>query len=333
MPTLQYLTGRMGRKHDARKSTNCPGSWAHTRRRSRAFVVENTEHGPTIPNNGLGVILNDLEKKEVAPTAAFSQGGAMGGLGSGREADFNRKRCIEDCVSIDIRHLVRRGVLEPGRTLTVFGHSPAFEQRITTYLLGMDDAPADTIGPGRTRKLLRIRHMDASDAGYTLKKVQSVGIVTSQLRQGGLRHWLFCPGLGSDSGTPCGRRVALLHLPPGSEDFACRHCHDLVYIRQQIAASVGTSSVSGGRIRPRRSRSNLASIFEKAPVDAGTVVLFEDDPVANCLFTKLKYELKRLKISPGDGTYDRLMAFFMDELRKARRPKPSIDALHTKFKL
>ena len=177
----------------------------------------------------------------------------MGGLGSGRESDLNRKRCIEDCVNIDIRHLVRGGILEPGKTLTVFGHFPTFEQRVTTYLLGVDDVPADSIGPGCTGKFLRIQHMDSGDDGYTLKKVQTVDIVTSQLRQGGVRHWLSCPGLGSDSGTSCGRRVALLHLPEGSEDFACRNCHDLVYVRQQVAAAAGTSSVSGGRI-PSRSQ-------------------------------------------------------------------------------
>lgn len=44
---------------------------------------------------------------------------------------------------------------------------------------------------------------------------------------GGRRWWFTCP-LRVD-GTPCGRRVRKLYLPPESRYFGCRHCHRLTY--------------------------------------------------------------------------------------------------------
>ncbi|MCD6161464.1 MAG: hypothetical protein J7K40_03505 [candidate division Zixibacteria bacterium] len=54
-----------------------------------------------------------------------------------------------------------------------------------------------------------------------------VEIVSTPCNYGGARYWFICP-LTTD-GRYCGRRIAKLHLAPGSNYFGCRHCHNLTY--------------------------------------------------------------------------------------------------------
>jgi hypothetical protein len=48
-------------------------------------------------------------------------------------------------------------------------------------------------------------------------------INSTPLPWGGRRYWFNCPNSG------CVRRIANLYLAPGSQNFACRSCHNLTY--------------------------------------------------------------------------------------------------------
>lgn len=50
-----------------------------------------------------------------------------------------------------------------------------------------------------------------------------VRIASTPCRFGNRRWWFFCPG------PRCGRRVGMLYLPPGQNQYLCRHCHELTY--------------------------------------------------------------------------------------------------------
>ncbi len=54
-----------------------------------------------------------------------------------------------------------------------------------------------------------------------------IELVTAPCHFGGLRYWFICPGVKSSA--PCRRKVMKLYLPPGTVDFACRHCYELTY--------------------------------------------------------------------------------------------------------
>jgi hypothetical protein len=55
-----------------------------------------------------------------------------------------------------------------------------------------------------------------------------VALQTTGLHFGGRRFWFTCPLVVN--GTPCGRRVGQLYLPPGSRYFGCRQCYRLTYL-------------------------------------------------------------------------------------------------------
>ena len=54
-----------------------------------------------------------------------------------------------------------------------------------------------------------------------------VGLTATRPRFGGLRWWFLCPL--APRGSPCGRRVGKLYLPPRGRYFGCRRCHGLTY--------------------------------------------------------------------------------------------------------
>ncbi|WDI42106.1 hypothetical protein [Bremerella sp. P1] len=60
-----------------------------------------------------------------------------------------------------------------------------------------------------------------------------VPLQTTPVHLGGFRWWFTCPL--TVNGKPCERRVGSLYLPPNSQYFGCRHCHNLSYKSSQTA--------------------------------------------------------------------------------------------------
>jgi hypothetical protein len=77
--------------------------------------------------------------------------------------------------------------------------------------------------PTRRPELVLVFHVKrGSDRPYLAK--QTFPLVSTSPNYGGTRWWFRCV---------CGRRVAKLYLPPGSTEFLCRHCHEVVYSSQR----------------------------------------------------------------------------------------------------
>lgn len=67
---------------------------------------------------------------------------------------------------------------------------------------------------------------DALGREHPLER-REVRITSTPCRFGNQRWWFVCPG------DRCGRRAGKLYLPPGENQYLCRHCHELTYEARQ----------------------------------------------------------------------------------------------------
>lgn len=63
------------------------------------------------------------------------------------------------------------------------------------------------------------REMQEGSLRIELSGEKCIRITSTRPHFGGTRYWFVCE---------CGRRVGRLYLPPGKQNFACRHCHYLI---------------------------------------------------------------------------------------------------------
>ncbi len=146
----------------------------------------------------------------------------MGGSGSGRWRDHEKRRTVEESWTLDVAGLPLRGPL--------------------SYPLGGTLEAIKTVGH---RKVLRVRYaLVEEDEGpvltltYTLERgfshrtfEERLRLLTTKANFGGVRWWFAC-SFGVE-GERCNRRVAKLYLPPEGRKFGCRICHDLTYESSQ----------------------------------------------------------------------------------------------------
>jgi len=130
----------------------------------------------------------------------------MGGSGSGNFYRFDSKTLTEHCISIDVRHLNRKGRLTPG-------------QRYTWKWTDGNNITIETKSGA-----IELDYKISYD-GESKKINYEVPLTWTSCNYGGKRPWFICPGKG------CGRRVAKLFSRHGY--FLCRHCHDLGYLSQR----------------------------------------------------------------------------------------------------
>ena len=121
-----------------------------------------------------------------------------------------KKRVVEWCGVLDLLWLSRQGCLSPGREGMMpwlwFGYEiPLIHYRILS-------AEGDAL-------TLMLSYPAGEDVTLPVR------LEPTRLHHGGRRWWGRCP-LGH-VGTPCGRRVAKLYLPPRGLYFGCRTCHTL----------------------------------------------------------------------------------------------------------
>ncbi len=123
----------------------------------------------------------------------------MGGFGSGRQN--GRKLNTQEMRQIDVRQLQRARMLERSRWPQTIPHTGA------------------TLLTERESVILGF-YIDG-------KKVECpVKLERIRCNYGGERVWFTCPA--------CFKRVAILY---GGQMFACRHCHKLAYVTQQLSRS------------------------------------------------------------------------------------------------
>jgi hypothetical protein len=137
----------------------------------------------------------------------------MGGQGSGFRGQ--RKLTVQESISIRVTDFYRRRRSRASGTLTRTHFDR--DQFHVRYVV-------DSRGPWTISLAYRCGDQDIG----MLIRLQS-----TETRFEGNRWWFTCP-LSVD-GSPCGRRVHTLHLPPGARYFGCRQCHRLSYSSSQKA--------------------------------------------------------------------------------------------------
>jgi hypothetical protein len=136
----------------------------------------------------------------------------MGGLGSGNRYRFSKKTTTEECHSLDIRDLYRKGLLKPG---TCFRSSWSRAGKGVASIRGF---------VYQDQVVLSYRHRSGLGGEWEDVK-EPVPLEWTVCNFGGERPWFVCPGVA------CGRRVAVLYGP--GKYFLCRHCYDLSYQSQR----------------------------------------------------------------------------------------------------
>lgn len=139
----------------------------------------------------------------------------MGGLGSGRRSTYGRKPETGGAMPLDLRLIVRRGLL-------VAGSQFSWQWRVS----GQHSASI-SIAVERGAVLLSYRRRTTCDLVE-----QRVYLQTSPCHLGGSRDWFECPR--------CGKRVAVLYAP--RQYFACRRCGGLGYATQRKGVGDRASS-------------------------------------------------------------------------------------------
>jgi len=139
----------------------------------------------------------------------------VGGVGSGNWYRFDKKTTTNECHSVDVRYLHRKGLLKPGIWFSLRWSRAGSETGSIRGVVG-DKQPEQMI--------LLYRHRRGLDGEWEDVR-KPVELAWTECNFGGERPWFVCPGTG------CGRRVAVLYGP--GRYFLCRHCYDLVYESQR----------------------------------------------------------------------------------------------------
>ena len=140
----------------------------------------------------------------------------MGGFGSGNRRRLNKKRTVDESLTLAVRDF--RGHIYP--------HSSG--EFTWTWTLGNTSSIGYRVswenGPTIT---LQYVWRDGEEIELPIR------LQTTSMKFGGERWWFSCPTF--IRGKACDRRVAKIHLPHGSRYFGCRSCHDLTYRSSQEA--------------------------------------------------------------------------------------------------
>ena len=147
----------------------------------------------------------------------------MGGYGSGRWHGHLKADTVEDCLTLDISDLARRGFMS-GALAT--GRSRWVNQ-ITGEELASVGIAALAVGSDRYIQLVYSATRDGAKEHIN----EAIRLQKTHPHFGGVRWWLTCP-LSRD-GRECLRRVQKLYMPPRGLYFGCRHCHRLAYRSSQ----------------------------------------------------------------------------------------------------
>ncbi|MEM6529860.1 MAG: hypothetical protein AAF653_16290 [Chloroflexota bacterium] len=157
----------------------------------------------------------------------------MGGYGSSRWKNHQKKRTVESCFTLDVQTFIR----------DVVGHD-AFTSRETMrgsiiwrYTHGGERATSVryVLQWGDDLPTIRLKYHRAG-----IWNVDVIAFARIQPGFGGVRYYFRCPG--------CGRRVSTLHFFAG-ENFRCRKCHNLTYARTQQQRRLPTTGYIGSVLR------------------------------------------------------------------------------------
>jgi hypothetical protein len=150
----------------------------------------------------------------------------VGGAGRGNWYRFDKKTPIEECHSVDVRHLHRHRLLKPGLWFSLRWSRAGRETASIRGVVEGSDRPERVVLLYRCRSGPEDRWEDVREP---------VELTCSPCNFGGHRPWFVCPGV--ISGKRCGRKVAVLYGP--GRYFLCRHCYDLSCRSQRESKAYG----------------------------------------------------------------------------------------------
>ncbi len=124
-----------------------------------------------------------------------------------------RKTLIEECLTFTLKALRRLGGLRNGATSTITWALPGGGTFRVEFCCHLDADPPQLH--------LNCTVTDRDDRRQTSYQ-ERLTLDADSCGLGGSQWYIQCPR--------CDRRVRQLHVPPGQQRFACRHCYDLVYL-------------------------------------------------------------------------------------------------------
>ncbi|OGQ96500.1 MAG: hypothetical protein A2521_09455 [Deltaproteobacteria bacterium RIFOXYD12_FULL_57_12] len=127
--------------------------------------------------------------------------------------------------SIDILHLVRKGVLAKGSTSSWTSSWTQNGKVIASISYRVE---ASEVGPSGLRFMYTITD---NDTGKKKDYNYIIPVVSTPCNYGEKRWWFICPLVVN--GRSCQRRCRIVYMPTGSEYFGCRECHRLTYESRQ----------------------------------------------------------------------------------------------------
>jgi hypothetical protein len=119
------------------------------------------------------------------------------------------KQCVEDCIQLAVSAFGRAAL----RNWHSWGE----------LTWGRGGKGTATINYSVLPEGLHLSYSNSDRHGHTWYSNYTVPVTYSHAGPcgRGMRVWWRCP--------KCNRRCGILYMPPGSDTFACRICHDLVY--------------------------------------------------------------------------------------------------------
>ncbi|MCK5175457.1 MAG: hypothetical protein KAR47_18830 [Planctomycetes bacterium] len=148
----------------------------------------------------------------------------MGGYGSGIRWGMTSKTTVESCRKITVYQLNRHGFFTGFRSGQITWRD---RKGRATDMLQLKVSARHDRGHVHT-EYQRIDPLSGENCG---ESDEIISLATTRCNFGGLRYWFICPL--KKYGLACKRRVGALYLPPGADNFGCRHCYDLVYQSQK----------------------------------------------------------------------------------------------------
>lgn len=135
---------------------------------------------------------------------------------------WSDRKTVEECRTLSVSEMARSGVFEkgPGNFWTS-RWTNAMGEEVASIGYWVKSSPGDGLHLQLSYTITNRFNDEKTPLDYPIE------LTTTPCNFGGIRYWFICPLVVN--GSPCGRRVAKLYLPPGGKYFGCRHCYNLTY--------------------------------------------------------------------------------------------------------
>ncbi len=128
---------------------------------------------------------------------------------------------VEQCRILRVESMQRDGVFRSGAGsswTTLWKDNSGFIEAALGFVVVRERGElALIIDPEQVKQYLGMRILGRYE----------VPITSTRPHLGGARYWFRCPV--RRDGSPCGKRVGRLYLPPEMQTFGCRRCYNLTY--------------------------------------------------------------------------------------------------------